>query len=453
MEEQFEWRGQGVEAYEGDYGVRGKDMKRLSYATSDVSVSHTIGNALAFVRERILGLFKEDYFKTVNVSTKIAFRHFNILDNKHAQFNRRMKPYLIIRPRIDPNTEGSFLDGTLLTQRFTDGPMVDRGALIQVIRDTPSSIYLDYQLNRFKVSYDVTIMVETPNEQLDLVHKLKNRLVWNKHLTWPTFLETFIPQSIMAGISYTKNIPLSCPVDMLAYMNSNSAMPITYKMKNGSGVDEYFAYQPVNIDAHLSNLQMDDGSRTGMVDDAYTVSFTIDSEFNGVGTFFLFTSEPLDHHNLDREELWSEPIDNTWNIEEREKGAALRLDVMLTDLHHEYNVPTGWKLYANPAYMITEKEKHVPDMLDLSKIITPDIDRAIQYHIDRNIPLAKMIMIDNFRDGKKLSEEEGDFYIDYPTRTLYTYQKNPFSNYRLVILVNKLYLNELMIDILGREMI
>lgn len=442
----IEFRGRGIEV---PTGVRRGDNKDLSYATSDVSVSHTIGNALAYVREKILSQFKDDYFNTVNVSTKIAFRHFNILDNKHAQFNKKMKPYLIIRPRIDPNSEGSFLDGTMLTSRYVEGPMVDRGALIDVIRDAINGVYLEYQLTRFKVSYDITIMVETPNEQLDLVHKLKHRMVWNKHLTWSTFLETFIPQSVMAGISYVTNIPLSCPSDMLTYMNTNSTVPITYKMKNGSGVDEYFAYQPVNIDAHMSNISMDDGSRTGMVDEAYTVSFTIDTEFNGVGSFYLFTKDPLDVNELDRDWLVKEPQDYTHHIEQ--DRTALRLDVLLTDLHHEYDIPVGWQLYSNPSYMITERDKYKPDILELQPIITHDIDRALQYHIDRNIPLTKMIKIDIYRDGKIMSIDRGDYYIDFPTRKVFTYLKNIHSNYRMVILINKLYLNELMIDILGRE--
>lgn len=431
-------------------GVR-RDKKPLAYSTADVSNAHTIGNVLAYVRSKILSGFREDYFHSVHTSTKIAFKHFNIMNmNNGTQYFRKRKPFLTIRPRIELNTDDAFLSHTLLTERFTDNGMVDRGSLQDVMTDARHGVYVQYRLQRYRVAFDVTMVVETPNEQMDLAYKLKNNNVWEKHITWGTHLESNIPRSIIAGVSYLTNIPMSAPADLLAHMNTYTNSAVTYKMKNSSGVDEYFYYYKTNIDAYMTNLSMDDGSRVNMVDDTYTVSYTIQCEFNGPGVYMIFSEHPLDMDLINMDIVHSH-FDKEYSIN-YERG-ALELDILLTDLRQDYDIPTGWRLYSNPAYKISpDLAKDEPDILDLTKLFQSHIQEAIKYYLKNNIPIQQILQIDVYRD-EKLLENEVDYVVDYQHMKLYTLTKNIHSNYRMIIMFNNLQLNTLLKDILDRETI
>ena len=51
------------------------------YAVSSSSMSHTFGNVTAFITEYVKSLFPINYFRTVNISSTMAYREFNIFNN------------------------------------------------------------------------------------------------------------------------------------------------------------------------------------------------------------------------------------------------------------------------------------------------------------------------------------------------------------------------------------
>ena len=420
-------------------------MTKYDFASPSMNIAHTCGNVTAYVTDYIQTWFVPNYFKTVNVSSTMAYRYFNVLQNQRAEFFRKNKPFLIVQPRLNP--DGSrFLAGTQLAEKIS--PMMSPGAngnLQPFIEDKESGYQMKFQLNRLSMSFDVSIVMDTQMEQLNIFNYLKNRLVWDRPLDWHTALESHIPREMIAAISAITGKPMSEPGALLHYLNSNTVYPVTYKVKNSTGNDEYFRYYPALLDAELTNLTIDSGSKNGLVDSAFGITFTINVEFNTAGLYHIMSREPIPKHWDNGGEAIKMSEDAT------AKNEGLRLDMLLTpyrDLGIE--IPPGWKVFANPSFKITATAPD-PDILDFSKLVSPSIRRAIDYHLKMNIPLDNLISIFVLKDYKPLNAIEGDFTIDFEELKLYTYNLNKTSTYRMLILVNIPYINELIKDVLNLE--
>ena len=149
----------------------------MGYCIAQTSLAHTYGNVTCFITEYIKSLFPKDYFNTVNISSSIAYKHFNIFQNTNKEFIRKKKPMLIIRPRVEINDSDVFLYNTFLTTRITDNYMDrDFTNLQDFIYDNERGNSMKFLLNRLKMYFDVTIIVETQIEQLNQAHFFKNRI-------------------------------------------------------------------------------------------------------------------------------------------------------------------------------------------------------------------------------------------------------------------------------------
>ena len=78
------------------------------------SMSHTYGNALAFMQKYIIDLFPKNLFKTVHVNSKIAHRQIR---STSYEYTKKAKPMIIFRPRIGDVNDDRFLKGTPLIER------------------------------------------------------------------------------------------------------------------------------------------------------------------------------------------------------------------------------------------------------------------------------------------------------------------------------------------------
>lgn len=419
-------------------------MTKFEFTSSSLSVSHTCGNVLAYITDLVQTWFTPEFFKTVNVSTTMAYRYFNILQNSKAEHFRKKKPYLIIQPRINPEG-GRFLAGTMLTERINpqfDGG--DYGNLQPFIRDDVKGYDLKFLLNRMSMSFDVSIIVETQKQQIDTFQRLKNRLVWNRPLDWEAALECHIPREMIAAISAITNIPMSEPGHLLHYMNSNSVFPVTYKLKNSTGNDEYFRYYPTLIDAELKDLNLDSGNKSGIIDDAYAITFTIDVEFNASGLYQIISKTPIP-------KFWEQGGEAIELDETEIKNNRLYADMLLTPYRDlGVQIPPGWKVYSNPSFRITAT-KPDPDILDFRKLISPSLQRAIHYHMKMSMPLEQLLKVYVLKDYERLDPEKGDYFIDYEDFQLYTYNLNKMSTYRMLVIVNVEYMNRLIKDLLDMD--
>lgn len=412
----------------------------MEYAVSSAGLAHTYGNATAYMTEFIKGLFPPNYFKTVHINSTIAYREFNIFKNSRREFIKKQKPMLIIRPRLELFDNDNFLEGTYLTTRIMDNYMdVDFSNLQPFIENMNDKIRVKYLLNRIKMFFDVSIVVETKMEQINYAHYLKNRIRHDRPFFLQTSFENHIPREIISV--YAKEVGLSLNNDddvkhVLDSLNSNSYYPITYKMKNSTGNDEFFRFYPVNIDTTVSSLSLDDGGKKDMVDDAYGISFTVSTEFNTAGLYYYFTESP-------------EVIDEIRFSMTCDQGKTIIPIFTISNLYDDIQMPPGWNMYISPMYKVDYTG--VSDQLDFSSLINVSLKEAIKYHIDHNIPLDTFIQAFVMKDNKKMDITKGEYEIDFENLILTTHNANEVSTYRLIIYVNTMYINNLVADLLDAK--
>lgn len=412
--------------------------KEVEFASVPISLSQTYGNMTAYIVEFIKKHFDSDYFTNVTVASKIAYRYFDIFNNTNKEFLRRSKPYLIVRPRLELDGSDKFLDGTYLTQRMFNGyDGDDYGNLVDFYRDDNIKLECRYLLNRYRMVFDVTMMVETMNEQMNLATYLKNTIVTDRPIILNCSLESLIPSSIINVISQLSGIKVEDTADFLEYMNGKSVNPITFKRRNSTGNDEFFRYYPANVDCTIGNLTIDDGNRKGMTDDTYTVGFTVSAEFYGAGLYQIFSQNKDSGKSL---KLLSTTIHDSGN------GSVV--DMMFTLHNIGDKLGEGWQTYAAPTFKVEQTAK--PDKIYYGDLINTSISQSIDYHMEKKLPFDNLINFEVYQDSELLTEGV-DYTMNYGKKSLTLFKLNRLSTYRLVININIIYINQLVIELLDRE--
>jgi len=410
------------------------------YISMPSSQAHTYGNVTAFITEYLKRLFPSNYFKTVNIASTIAYRHFNIFDNTNKEFIKKNKPMLIVRPRLDLNNDDTFLSKTYLTTHMSDNFHTrDAGNLQPFIKDPVKGIHMDYLMNRIKMNFDVTIIVESQMEQFNRALYFKNMLRQDVPFFINTALESNVPKTIMDLVAKVAEIDINNTKDFIDYLNGVSIYPITYKLRNSSGTDEFFRYYPTQIDAVVTNLSIDDGSKKGFVDDVYSISFTIETEFTTAGLYFLFASEPSVFEKVSFET----DVNLTY-----EDASTVKPTYTLVDLFTQ-ETPPGWVMYSSPFYKV--ETFNGPDELDFTPLLNKSLQKTLAYQKEKGLPYDMAVRVFVYKDNEQLSEQLDQYSVDYENFILTTKVINTTSTYRMVIYVNMLYINTLVSDLLDFE--
>lgn len=406
------------------------------YCVAQTSLAHTYGNVTCFITEYIKTLFPKNYFKTVHIASAIAYKQFDLFKNSKKEFIKKRKPMLIIRPRIELNDTDTFLYNTYLTTRMSDNYMdTSFTNLLPFLYDSRTGNSMKFLLNRLKMYFDVTIITETQIEQLNQVHFFKNRVRQDIPFFLHTSLESYIPRELMEMIADDNGVPLydenGSPRKFLEYLNGISEYPISYKMKNSTGNDEFFRFYPANIDTMFSGLSIDEGNKKGMIHDAFTITFTVSTEFNSAGLYYYFSEDK----DFIRHDIYA--------IEEKQSGQIVPY-FTVSNLYTE-KIDDGWNLYTAPIYMVDPTA--VPDELDLKEVFNNSMINAIEYHKEHAMPISMFLKPIIMKNNTKL-EEYVDYEMDYDKYILYTHDCDPDATYRLIIHVNTLYVNELVGNII-----
>jgi len=409
----------------------------MEYALASTSMAHTYGNVTAFITEFVKNIFPKHYFKTTHISSTIAYREFNIFQNSTKEFMKKNKPILLIRPRIELNDQDNFLYGTFLTQRITDNYMdLDFSNLQEFIGDTEKGIYMKFLLNRIKMFFDISVIVESQMEQINQVMFLKNKIRQDHNFYLETALESFVPKELLGVLASDINIPLydenMSVKPFLDYINNKSAYPVTYKMKNSTGRDEFFRFYPAKIDTVFTNLSVDDGSKKGFISDAFTINFTISTEFNTAGLYYYFTQNPDVIRNIDLSII---------------ADSNTIIPVFTISNLFDETIPEGWNMYSSSMYGVDSDRQ--PDEMDISTLFNNSLIDIIQYHIDKGIPTSVFLKISIMKDNALLDPLNNDYSIDMTKLILTTNVVNTISTYRLVVYVNTLYINNLIETLYG----
>lgn len=414
----------------------------MSVITSDTSITHTFGNVACEAMEFIKSYFLDGFFQTEHISTKISYRQFDML-KAQKEFWKHKKPILILKPRVDIDDSSVAGYGSASHSRITNSKYpVEFGETHPVIVDRKHGVMLRYALNRIKLYYDVAIIVQTYNEQQNLAHSLKNRLVPPTPYYLASTLEACIPKGIIQPISkhlgFAKDDP-EITAGTIHYLNTYGKVPFTYKLKNGSGTNEYFMLYDTRIEIIPSDINTDDGESINMVNDTYTIGLTMSFEFNSIGTWYVFLK------NGD-ENYITNPTDTEIDIMNRNLGNEVVepeiAPLSSIPLRYNLNLESNWTILEAPTYFVSEEGLGlgVCDITNFSQALPSATQRTLKdiylHNKHMGIPLHPFIRFRCFKGTKELPYGEQGFTIDLEEFIIKTHDCTPRVTYRLFILIN-----------------
>ena len=336
---------------------------------------------------------------------------------------------IVFRPRIAMHDEDRFLKGTQLTERQTD--LYNKWGLTNLqpfFNDPKNNLSIKYQLNRTVMYVDVILVFSTLMQQLNYYHYIENSVRINHPFFLSTCLESYIPQEMLKIVSDCVNIPLydenGSTKEFLTYMNQNSCYPITYKLQGSSKSREFYRYYPVNIDTNITDLERDEGEKSGNVMNQFQISFTVKMEFNSTGFYYIFGENIYD--------LKLPIVDS---------GSSDIIPVF-TDvlLHDDLNLKPGWSLYNRASYRF---DKDDDNYVNFDEMLNSSIREAIKYHLDNGITVYDFIDVMIRKQGEML-RMEADYTIDWEKKEILFKDVNSYYTYSIVICINIEYINNLM---------
>lgn len=415
----------------------------MRYSMASSSMSHTLGNATAFINNYLISLFPKGYFKTNYINSSIAYKDFATYNNNRKQFIKKNKPMLLIRPRFDIQEQFELgMNNTLFANRLFNSMNEDMstGNLQAFIYDPDNNRQVSFLLNAFRVHFDVSLVVETYMEQLNLVNYFRNRVIIDRWFDMVVDLESFISRDIMYLLAqdagYGDIINDSSKLgDFLSYVNNNSHYPVTVKYRNASGRNEFFRYHPSHMNILISSLSMDDGNKKNQVTDDFVINFTVTAEFNTAGLYVL---------TAENDELFDNYTPSGDGITEDTEIVPI---ITPQKVFTNRTLPNGWQIYTVPQFEL-DNDLH-PYPLDFSVLLNTSLNEAVKYHRDHGIPLETFMHIDVTKNDRTMEMDRGEYKIDWDSLKIYVYNRNLSANYRLILSVNTLYLNDLLADIVN----
>lgn len=418
----------------------------MRYSMASASMAHTYGNIATFVNHWLLDLFPKNYFKTNYINSTIAYRDFATYNNNRKEFIKKQKPMLLLRPRIEIDTQDELpINQTYLANRIYDvmNDDIDTGNLQTFFDDRDNKRYIQFLLNSLRITFDVTIVVETMMEQINLVHYFKNRVRQGYDMTVLAYMESFISRDIMyllAKDAGFEDVFLEEPEnrkhtmgDFLSYVNNNSLYPVTVKYKNASGRHEFFRYHPTYVNMAITGLSIDEPSKKNQVVDECYINFSLRCDFNTAGMYLYLSNNDA---------IFADDVTNP-SIENEIKTDMV--PVITPQRIYGRTLPNGWQVFTTPAFDIDTDERPYP--LDFSVLLNTSLNEAVNYHKKHGIPLTTFMNVEILKNNRTMEIERNEYEIDWDNLTVYVNNCNILQEYRFILSVNTQYLNDLLSDI------
>ena len=416
----------------------------MSVTMSNPSIVHTFGNVACVAVEYLKSFFPEEYFTKIHVSTKMSHRQLDVFRAKTG-FWKNKKPMLVLRPRINWDNTGAWFYGSSMMTRFTHGrsPM-EFGDLVPLIHDPERAVELQFLWNRYTVMYDCVIVLETYNQQVNIMNDLRNRLDIDVPYPLQTVLEAYIPKSAIYSIADLLHIDRNDTAAILDYLNTFSATPITYKLHKSSGNHEFFMMYPTKVEVISSDVSPDDGETRGIISDTFTIGLSVSMEFNAPAVWYTFLMDGDD-------EMRQAPMD--FMLEKTEKGDVNRvIPIASIPLNYDLGLDKGWKILQAPFYF-PAPDKDGIDTTDISSILEqPSIRAVIHHHHEMNIPLDGFLQFRVFAGLDELPRGRGfehGYDISFENHCIYTYNPDSNLSYRIFVIINAMAINNMATEITG----
>lgn len=289
---------------------------KLYISSINCNMAHTCGNVCAVITDYYIKKFPKDFIKKTHKTTDIAVRQFKKI-NDLTDFKWK-KPYLIVQPKLligDPTEAHIDVQRRLYGTSMYDITRID-DVTAKFFYDEMRNIILDYAVERTRMSFQFTLVVNTEGQQYNVSAHMVNSFRLGHAFYLPTKLETILPDLILRKISDDSGIPIlddnKSPTRFLNYLNSVSRIPITLELDPATGYYRFRLVVQTNILMMFEpSLDVGEGSGDGKVIDSFPLVINCNMEFNYPSRFFYISDK--EKTSIDNTE--QEPFDTLDNFE------------------------------------------------------------------------------------------------------------------------------------------
>ena len=402
---------------------------KLSLACqSGTDMAHTTGNVTAVILQFIVDQFPQHTFATAMPSTQIAHKQL-----RHTPNQIRSQPYpmCIVQPRISLSgldnrlAAGSF--ATTLWQT-TSNRFQNRSEMPLLFFDKQKGIEWRGKINRVVIYFDFVLSFQSATEQLRWASYLINRLPTDggRFFDIDTALEMAIPDGFLEETARYAGIPVRDEHGNVSrfvdYLNLNSVFPTTYRFSSGRHKDAFYQFYMTSLLCSIDNLNYQQVSKVNQTESDCPITFTLRCEFNTIGMFDLSVPNPGPYRLI-------KPMENSIAIP------------IFSDFVNDNDFPLlyGWKIHSKPICKLDWGEKEI----NIGGMFGNELQELIDYHLKHNIPVDLFISV-KLRENRHLIEE--GYYVDWQRRTLVFTNVCYTHTYRMIVAVNKLYIQKFLTD-------
>ena len=415
----------------------------MNKVIANSSLAHTVGNVTSLMTEFIKQRFPDNYFRHTHINSRMAYREQKREENSNYEFIVKNKPILIIRPKLDLENTDIFLYNSFYTSNFFDQSFVGSSFnFLPFYRDPEAKCRISYLMNRIRVIFDVTIMLDTEFEQINQYAYLLNLFIPNRVYRMDTALETYIPGNLIELVSAYSGIPIfdndsGTVKPFLDYMMHHCNNYVTFKERTSSSTKDFFMFRPTSIEYVFTDFSKDEVSKKSWSSYSCNINFTVTTEFNTVGIYEFLTLQ-TDNRKI---EIHTDVLDNRGTHLE---GINIFPFFTVPNLFENVKMDNGFQMFYTQAFETDEQIYMEPDTLDLYGIFDrTNLKDIVKWHQQNGIPNDVFIKILVAENNKMLKEGE-DFTIDLAKPSITILKSNPDKTYRLSIYLNNLYVNQLM---------
>lgn len=421
----------------GDYRLDPGNQKRLypiPEKTDDVTIiydkqiqrtSYIQANIVACFDEWIRSFFPDNYFKFVRIRTQSAYSEFkSFMKNIY----KKEKPFMVIDPRSIEHDENSLFGQNMINRYNMIDPDSDNiGAkLLYSIEIMKSDMFeMVYRRNRYRFEFDIMIMEQTMDRQIDTYNMLLMNIRHNSKFLIERTIPHLLPSKHIINIANFHGFDYKSD-EFVKFLNSISKYPIIRRI-TPNGQYLFFMQQTLNLQFEVPGLPGKDSPENSeaiewgaRVVDSFTVIADLPTEY-------LFLTTPVHQPKFDRgipedpEAItYISPIfaDLDWPTEIGEYHLAHRLDVMMS-----------------------EGDENFMDLMPVMKHNNIDAYKLLIECVERGGKLSDLMMVKVYPNGsyKEASfwmDEKGILTINNPQYEK-LYSVNIFLHYRNLNLINE----------------
>lgn len=266
------------------------ETTRDHYYKTIVSFSHLLGMISSNVVDYIRSAFPDKYFPTIWNSMQEPFvqRSKSFKDSMN-----KPRPALYIVPKFDPSEESEFVSQSEFDMYIANSPTDD--IRIGIWNSFHMASYHNFRLyvkpRRYRMRFDLKFIFDSDMQRIQAQEYMRQSIRHKSVIQLHRYLENVIPTNYMKAIAEMNGLDYTSD-EFLTYINQFSSVPITRRLRTGSGNMEFFAMMFSPIDITFPDVPATEGPVTKgnfVVNSAFSDYLIV--EFTANSVYFLVTSK------------------------------------------------------------------------------------------------------------------------------------------------------------------